>query len=60
MAELPVMTISEHPFSAKARLTIRVDELRDKLERAQATPRPLRVKAGFDPTAPTSISVTPC
>jgi len=28
------------------------DELRDKLERAEAEGRPLRVKAGFDPTAP--------
>jgi len=27
-------------------------ELRDKLERAEAAGRPLRIKAGFDPTAP--------
>src|SRR5579863_1890412 len=32
--------------------TIRVDELRTKLERAERTGKPLRVKAGFDPTAP--------
>ncbi len=32
--------------------TIRVDDLRTKLERSQQTGRPLRVKAGFDPTAP--------
>jgi tyrosyl-tRNA synthetase len=32
--------------------TIRVEELRAKLERFAQTGRPLRVKAGFDPTAP--------
>jgi tyrosyl-tRNA synthetase len=32
--------------------TIRVEELRTKLERSTRTSRPLRVKAGFDPTAP--------
>src|SRR6516165_1400193 len=32
--------------------TIRVEELRAKLERSARTSRPLRVKAGFDPTAP--------
>ncbi len=32
--------------------TIRVEELRAKLERAEKTGKPLRVKAGFDPTAP--------
>ena len=32
--------------------TIRVEELRAKLERSGQTNRPLRVKAGFDPTAP--------
>ncbi len=31
---------------------IRLEELRAKLERAAKTGRPLRVKAGFDPTAP--------
>src|SRR5438128_7826916 len=31
---------------------IREEELRDKLKRAQQTGKPLRVKAGFDPTAP--------
>lgn len=32
--------------------TIRVEELRAKLERAEKTGKKLRVKAGFDPTAP--------
>src|SRR5437762_2137650 len=32
--------------------TIRVEELRAKLERFARTGKPLRVKAGFDPTAP--------
>jgi len=32
--------------------TIRVEDLKAKLERAEKTGRPLRVKAGFDPTAP--------
>jgi len=32
--------------------TIRTEELRAKLERSAQTGRPLRVKAGFDPTAP--------
>jgi tyrosyl-tRNA synthetase len=31
---------------------IRVSDLRDRLERSRATGIPLRVKAGFDPTAP--------
>ncbi len=32
--------------------TIRVEELRERLERSARTGKPLRVKAGFDPTAP--------
>jgi tyrosyl-tRNA synthetase len=32
--------------------TIRVEELKAKLERSAKTGQPLRVKAGFDPTAP--------
>jgi tyrosyl-tRNA synthetase len=32
--------------------TIRVEELQAKLERSASTGNPLRVKAGFDPTAP--------
>jgi tyrosyl-tRNA synthetase len=32
--------------------TIRLEELRAKLERSARTGKPLRVKAGFDPTAP--------
>jgi tyrosyl-tRNA synthetase len=32
--------------------TIRVEELRARLERSAKTGKPLRVKAGFDPTAP--------
>ena len=31
---------------------IRVSDLRERLEKSRATGRPLRVKAGFDPTAP--------
>ena len=31
---------------------IREEELEEKLKRAQKTGKPLRVKAGFDPTAP--------
>ena len=31
---------------------IRVADLRERLERSRATGTPLRVKAGFDPTAP--------
>lgn len=31
---------------------IRLDDLRARLEQSRATGRPLRVKAGFDPTAP--------
>src|SRR5579863_2428463 len=31
---------------------IRESDLRQKLERSRATSKPLRVKAGFDPTAP--------
>jgi tyrosyl-tRNA synthetase len=48
------MNISEQvSFLCKGAVdVIRVDELRAKLERANATRRPLRVKAGFDPTAP--------
>ena len=33
-------------------LKTREDELRRKLERSAKTGKPLRVKAGFDPTAP--------
>src|SRR3989454_8694408 len=32
--------------------TIRIEELRSKLERSGRTGKPLKVKAGFDPTAP--------
>src|SRR5436305_5911155 len=31
---------------------IREAELREKLEKSRATGKPLRIKAGFDPTAP--------
>ena len=31
---------------------IRVSDLRERLEESRKTGRPLRVKAGFDPTAP--------
>ena len=39
---------------------IREAELRAKLEKSLASGTPLRVKAGFIPRRPISISVTPC
>src|SRR5271157_5764493 len=48
------MTIDEQLayLTKGAEETIRVEELRAKLERAAKMGRPLRVKVGFDPTAP--------
>jgi tyrosyl-tRNA synthetase len=48
------MTIDEQLayLTKGAEETIRVEELRSKLERSASTGKPLRVKAGFDPTAP--------
>ena len=48
------MTIDEQLayLTKGAEETIRVEELRTKLERSAKTGKPLRVKAGFDPTAP--------
>jgi tyrosyl-tRNA synthetase len=48
------MTINEQLayLTKGAEETIRVEELRAKLERAEKTGKPLKVKAGFDPTAP--------
>ena len=48
------MTVDEQLayLTKGAEETIRMEELRAKLERAAKTGRPLRVKAGFDPTAP--------
>lgn len=48
------MTIDEQLayLTKGAEETIRVEDLRAKLERAAKTGTPLRVKAGFDPTAP--------
>jgi tyrosyl-tRNA synthetase len=48
------MTIDEQLayLTKGAEETIRPEELRAKLERSSQTGRPLRVKAGFDPTAP--------
>ena len=48
------MTINEQLayLTKGADETIRVEDLRAKLERAAKTGTPLRVKAGFDPTAP--------
>jgi tyrosyl-tRNA synthetase len=48
------MTIDEQLayLTKGAEETIRVEELRAKLERSAKTGKPLRVKAGFDPTAP--------
>ncbi len=48
------MTIDEQLayLTKGAEETIRVEELRAKLERSAKTGKPLKVKAGFDPTAP--------
>jgi tyrosyl-tRNA synthetase len=48
------MTIDEQLayLTKGAEETIRPEELRAKLERSAETGKPLRVKAGFDPTAP--------
>ena len=48
------MTIDEQLayLTKGAEETIRAEELRAKLERAEKTGKKLRVKAGFDPTAP--------
>jgi tyrosyl-tRNA synthetase len=48
------MTIDEQLayLTKGAEETIRAEELRAKLERSARTGKPLRVKAGFDPTAP--------
>src|SRR6266568_636925 len=48
------MTLDEQVayLTKGAEETIRVEELRARLERSAATAKPLRVKAGFDPTAP--------
>src|SRR5574337_998823 len=48
------MTIEEQLayLTKGAEETIRVEDFRAKLERAANTGKPLRVKAGFDPTAP--------
>jgi tyrosyl-tRNA synthetase len=48
------MTIDEQLayLTKGAEETIRVEELRAKLDRSAKTSKPLRVKAGFDPTAP--------
>jgi len=49
-----MMTLDEQLayLTKGAEETIRAEELRAKLERAAKTGKPLRVKAGFDPTAP--------
>src|SRR5439155_23359594 len=48
------MTIDEQLayLTKGAEETIRVEELRGKLERSAKSGMPLKVKAGFDPTAP--------
>src|ERR1035438_5660609 len=48
------MTIDEQLayLTKGAEETIRVEELKTKLKRSAKTDKPLRVKAGFDPTAP--------
>src|SRR6266567_2744810 len=54
MARGKKMTFDEQVayLTKGAEETIRVEELRTRLERSAATAKPLRVKAGFDPTAP--------
>ncbi len=49
-----MMTVDEQLayLTKGAEETIRAQDLRSKLERAAKTGKPLRVKAGFDPTAP--------
>ncbi len=49
-----MMTIDEQLayLTKGAAETIRVEDLRTKLERSAKTGKPLRVKTGFDPTAP--------
>jgi tyrosyl-tRNA synthetase len=49
-----LMTIDEQLayLTKGAEEIIRIEELRAKLEKAQASGEPLKVKAGFDPTAP--------
>ena len=49
-----MMTLNEQLayLTKGAEETIRVEDLYTKLERAAKTGKPLRVKAGFDPTAP--------
>ena len=39
---------------------VKESELRAKLEKSLASGKPLRVKAGFDPTAPDLHLATPC
>jgi tyrosyl-tRNA synthetase len=48
------MTVDEQIayLTKGAQETIRVEELRSKLDRSARTGKPLKVKAGFDPTAP--------
>jgi tyrosyl-tRNA synthetase len=52
--KISMMTIDEQLayLTKGAEETIRVEELKSKLERSAKTGKPLRVKAGFDPTAP--------
>ena len=54
MLHTNMMTINEQLayLTKGAEETIRVEELRAKLERSVKTGKPLKVKAGFDPTAP--------
>jgi tyrosyl-tRNA synthetase len=49
-----LMTLNEQLayLTKGAEETIRLEELKAKLERSAKTGKPLRVKAGFDPTAP--------
>jgi tyrosyl-tRNA synthetase len=52
MAEFPSIDEQLAYIRKGAAEIIRESELREKLERSRASGKPLRVKAGFDPTAP--------
>src|ERR1041385_6271665 len=54
MADFRTLAVSEQlDYIRKGAVDIiREEELTQKLQRAQKTGKPLRVKAGFDPTAP--------
>src|SRR5512142_1053387 len=52
MANFPEVNEQLDYLRKGANEIIREEDLRERLERARKTGKPLRVKAGFDPTAP--------